>query len=72
MNSPSCPIYIPGKYHKPNWPFGSHRVSEDSTQFKAIFPGESPVAGISHPKAAPALGQLWIQHLTPPIKDLKN
>lgn len=50
MNSPSCPIYIPGKYHKPNWPFGSHRVSEDSTQFKPSFLGKALWLGSATPR----------------------
>lgn len=54
MNSPSHPIYT---HHKLNWPSSSCQASEDSSAFRVVFPGDSPVAGINCPKPAPAPGQ---------------
>ena len=70
MNSPSHPTHT---HHKLNWPSSSCQVNEDSMAFRAIFPRDSPVAGINCPKPAPAPGRFVNTALNTIIcKFLKN
>lgn len=62
MNNLFCPIHTFNKCHKLNWLPSSCQGGKDSKEARATFPRESPTVGITGPRPAPDLGQLWIQH----------